>query len=208
MCFTPRGLLIHYPAERFSFFSGNSGAVLIRYDLLADLLPAGVSPQDGLTAGQLAQQVRDAAAQGYLAGMPELRVGESLHAALTAYGTLTEPDYIEDGEIFEFESPLFYGAYAVAPRGAEDDEAALITAVRSREICLGGLSTGAAAQQNVIALLGEPQASVEISAETAEYNRMPVGKGLQYACGAYTLTFYFDTETQLLYAAEITATNP
>ena len=175
VCFTPRGLLIHYPAERFSFFSGNSGAVLIRYDLLADLLPAGVSPQDGLTAGQLAQQVRDAAAQGYLAGMPELRVGESLHAALTAYGTLTEPDYIENGEIFEFESPLFYGAYAVAPRGAEDDEAALITAVRSREICLGGLSTGAAAQQDVIALLGEPQASVEISAETAEYNRLPVG---------------------------------
>ena len=161
-----------------------------------------------MPAGQLAQQVRDAAAQGYLAGMPELRVGESLHAALTAYGTLSEPDYIEDGEIFEFESPLGYGAYAVAPRGAEDDEAALITAVRSREICLGGLSTGAAAQQNVIALLGEPQASVEISAETAEYNRMPVGKGLQYACGAYTLTFYFDTETQLLYAAEITATNP
>ena len=80
--------------------------------------------------------------------------------------------------------------------------------MRSREICLGGLSTGAAAQQNVIALLGEPQASVEISAETAEYNRMPVGKGLQYACGAYTLTFYFDTETQLLYAAEIAATNP
>ena len=38
VCFTPRGLLIHYPAERFSFFSGNSGAVLIRYDLLADLL--------------------------------------------------------------------------------------------------------------------------------------------------------------------------
>lgn len=208
VCFTPRGLLIHYPAERFSFFSGNSGAVLIRYDLLADLLPAGVSPQDGLTAGQLAQQVRGAAAQGYLAGMPELRVGESLHAALTAYGTLTEPDYIEDGEIFEFESPLFYGAYAVAPRGAEDDEAALITAVRSREICLGGLSTGAAAQQDVIALLGEPQASVEISAETAEYNRLPVGKGLQYACGAYTLTFYFDTDTQLLYAVEIAATNP
>ena len=191
VCFTPRGLLIHYPAERFSFFSGNSGAVLIRYDLLADLLPAGVSPQDGLTAGQLAQQVRDAAAQGYLAGMPELRVGESLHAALTAYGTLTEPDYIENGEIFEFESPLFYGAYAVAPRGAEDDEAA-----------------GAAAQQDVIALLGEPQASVEISAETAEYNRLPVGKGLQYACGAYTLTFYFDTDTQLLYAVEIAATNP
>ena len=161
-----------------------------------------------MTAGQLAQQVRDAAAQGYLAGMPELRVGESLHAALIAYGTLTEPDYIEDGEIFEFESPLFYGAYAVAPRGAEDDEAALITAVRSREICLGGLSTGAAAQQDVIALLGEPQASVEISAETAEYNRLPVGKGLQYACGAYTLTFYFDMETQLLYAAEIAATNP
>lgn len=23
VCFTPRGLLIHYPAERFSFFSGN-----------------------------------------------------------------------------------------------------------------------------------------------------------------------------------------
>ena len=49
---------------------------------------------------------------------------------------------------------------------------------------------------------------MEISAETAEYNRLPVGKGLQYACGAYTLTFYFDTDTQLLYAVEIAATNP
>ena len=98
--------------------------------------------------------------------------------------------------------------YAVAPRGAEDDEAALITAVRSREICLGGLSTGASTQEDAVALLGEPQTSVEISAGTAEYNRLPVGQGLQYACGAYTLTLYFDAETQLLYAAEIAAVNP
>ena len=203
VCFTPRGLLIHYPAERFSYFSGNSGAVLIRYDVLGDLLPAGVSPLDGLTAEQLAQRVRSAAEQGCLDGLEELRVGESLHAALNAYGTLTEPDYITDGEIFEFESPLLYGASALAPRGAEEDESALIAAVRSREICLGGLSTGAATRQDAIALLGEPQGSGEIDAETAEYDRLPVGQGIQYACGAYTLTLYFGAETQLLYAAEI-----
>ena len=203
VCFTPRGLLIHYSAERFSYFSGNSGAVLVRYDLLDGLLPAGVSPLDGLTDEQLAQRVRSAAEQGCLDGLEELRVGDSLHAALDAYGTLTEPDYTTDGEIFEFESPLLYGTSALAPRGAEDDETALIAAVRSREICLGGLSTGTATRQDAIALLGEPQGSVEIDAETAEYDRLPVGQGLQYACGAYTLTLYFEAETQLLYAAEI-----
>ena len=203
VCFNKRGMVIHYSADRFCFFSGNSGAVLIRYDQLAGLLPDGISPQDGMTSAQLAQHVLDAAAEGCLYGVEELRVGSSLHAALTEYGTLTDPDYVENGEIYELESPLFYGISVLAPQGAEDDESALITAVRATEICLGGLTTGCAVQQDAVSLLDEAQRTVEIDAETAEYNRLSAGTGLEYLCGEFTLTLYFDGDTQLLYAAEI-----
>ena len=82
---------------------------------------------------------------------------------------------------------------------AEPAPAALGASIACSGVCLTVVALGTAPKNWF---------DVEISAETAEYNRMPVGKGLQYACGAYTLTFYFDTETQLLYAAEIAATNP
>ncbi len=203
VCFNKRGMVIHYSADRFCFFSGNSGAVLIRYDQLSDLLPDGISPQDGMTSAQLAQHVLDAAAKGCLYGVEELRVGSLLHAALAEYGTLTDPDYVENGEIYELESPLFYGISVLAPQCAEDDESALISAVRATKICLGGLITGQAVQQDAVDLLGEAQRTLEIGAETAAYNRLSAGTGLQYICGEFTLTLYFDGDTQLLYAAEI-----
>lgn len=207
VCLTAQGLMIHYPAERFSYFSGNSGAVLVRYYLLGDLLAQGVWQDAALDAETAAQRVLSCAKAGKLYGVEQMQIGASLHAAIAEFGALTDPDYTQDSEIYEFEAPALHGVYALAQRGAEQDESARIMAVRSNEIDLCGLRVGMATPADAQALLGTPDAVMTIDAETAENERLSIGQALQYNCGDYVLRLYFETETQAFYAAEIAA-NP
>lgn len=207
VCLTAQGLMIHYPADRFSYFSGNSGAVLVRYYLLDDVLAQGVWQDAALDAASCAQRVLSYAQEGKLYGVEQLQIGASLHEAIAQYGTLTDADYTQESEIYEFEAPMLHGVYALAQRGAEQDESAVVMAVRSREIDLCGLRVGMAAIADAQNLLGAPDAVITIDAETAENERLNEGQALQYNCGDYVLRLYFEAEAQILYAAEIAA-NP
>ena len=196
-----QGITVHYPSDRFSFFSGNSGAIEIKYHEIAEaftdeaadaLLPKPVTGQEILLA----------AAEGSLYGLPELRVDEALHGLLQMHGTLTEPDYIADGEMYELEAPAYRSVQLLAARGAEEDDAALLTGVRSSRLNLGGLITGQSDRDVCLAILGAPQSSVQLDADAAENYRVTEGWMDSYAAGDYTLRLYFDLN-DILTAVEI-----
>lgn len=186
------GVTVHYPSSRFSYFSGKNGAISLAYYEMDDLLPAG------LYAPPECESVLADAAQGRFCG---LQAGEKLHEALAAYGTLTEPDFTTDGEIYEFESAHLRGVRALTARGAETDENAVITAIRSERFDLAGVQPGMA-RAEAIGQFGAPFVSVEISYDAAEGMRLLPGSVDVYPAGDFELRLYYD-ENDTVYAAEV-----
>ncbi|MBQ4552795.1 MAG: hypothetical protein IJA59_07585 [Clostridia bacterium] len=191
------GLTIHYPADRFSFFSGNSGAVEIKYYELAEVLPlqSGVAPD-------AAQLMMTAAAKGMLPGVADVWLDMTLSGALAVFGTITDPDYIADGEIYELERPSLRGVQLIAPMDAQMDAQCQLTGIRSQRVNMCGLMTGVTEKTTGRQTLGEPAASVQIDAAAAESYRVAEGSVDIYQAGDYQLKMYYDTN-DILFAAEI-----
>ena len=164
--FSADGVTLYYPAERFQYFSGHAGAVQLQwYELRGLLVEEPASP------------------------LP-LAPGGRIDALLEACGSLTDPDLVQGGEIYEFEAPVLRGVQAIA------DESGLVTAVRYGRFSLSGAEPGME-RSNVEALLGAPDAAAEISAAAASYLRLE--PGVQAIYPNYTL--YYD-DAGVLYLLE------
>ena len=190
------GLTVHYPADRFSFFSGNCGAIEIKYFELAEVLDIA----DSAVTQEAAQRVVSVATHGMLLGVKDVWLDMTLNAALAMYGEVTEPDYIAGGEIYEVEEPALRGVQLIAPRDAQEDT--LLTGIRSQRVDMEGIRTGVTARSECIAAFGEPQGSVVLDAATAEDYRVAEGCVDIYTAGAYTLKMYYDIN-DVLFAAEV-----
>ena len=174
VCFDAQGVTFHYPSERFMYFSGHAGAVQLQWYELRELLALEAPEQP----------------------FP-LYPGCQITECRTAYGSLTDPDLVTEGEIYEFESPVLRGVQAVA------DETGAVTAVRSARFCLDGVQPGMN-RQEAEASLGAPEKEETIGADLAQGMRLRTGVCAQYAWGEYILNLYFD-EADQLYMAELRA---
>lgn len=171
--FDALGVTFHYPMERFQYFSGHAGAVQLQWYELAELLAAEPPEQP----------------------FP-LLPGGTIDEALAAYGSLTDPDLVAGGELYEFESPALRGAQAVA------DADGLITAVRSARFCIRGVRPGTA-REEAEALLGEAARAFPLESGAASGLRLRPGTAAQYPWeDEQTLTLYYD-EGGLAYMAEV-----
>lgn len=148
--FDAYGATFHYPGERFQYFSGHAGAVQLQWYELRELL-AIPEPE---------------------AALP-LEPGVQIDDLLEAYGSLTEPDLVQGGEIYEFESPLLRGVQAIA------DDAGLVTALRYGRFSMQGAEPGMA-RDAAEALLGAPEVTTEITAEAAQLLRLEPGTRAVY----------------------------
>lgn len=191
------GLTVHYPADRFSFFSGNSGAVEMKYYELAEVLPVNMD-----IAPDAAQRIMALATKGMLPGVLDVWPDMTLSSALAVFGTLTEPDYIADGEIYEVERPSLRGVQLIAPRGAEEDQSVQLNGIRSQRVDMFGMKTGVTQRAECVQALGTPAASVTLDAATAESYRVAEGSVDIYPAGDYQLKLYYDWN-DVLFAAEI-----
>ena len=191
-----QGMTFHYPSDRFSFFSGNSGAVEVKYHEILDILSEDAQAALLLKTAE-AQEIFAAASAGWLYGIPELRIDMPLHATLNEYGMLSEPDYIPDDEIYEMEAPRYRGVQLLAVRGAEYDEGALITGVRASRLNMWGVVTGETTRTAVHESLGAPLGSVLLDASAAESYRVTEGWFDSYAAGEYMLKLYYDLSDTL-----------
>jgi len=205
ICFAADGLTVHYPADRFSFFSGNSGAIEIKYHELTDAARAAVQPavQLPLAAQEdTAAVVLACAAKGALAGVEGVTLEDKRSDVLQRFGTLTDPDYIAGGEIYEVEEPRMRGVHFITARDAQADEDALLQGIRSQRVNMHGLMTGISLRSECIDTLGAPESSVTLDASAAESYRVAAGCVDSYPAGEYILQLYYDA-ADVLFAAQI-----
>lgn len=189
--FDADGVTVHYSSDAFSYFTGEGGAIELKYYEIAALLtPLGLAAQGDAMAAALGRA----------------QPGDNLRDALARLGETSEPDYITGGEIYETRNAATRGAYLIAPRGAQEDESAAIAAIRLTRFDLGGLLPGLSAQTECEAALGKPDESGYMDADAASGLRLQTGAWSRYtahdAAKGLPLTLYFD-EADTLYAIEI-----
>ncbi|MBR5231140.1 MAG: hypothetical protein IKW00_02700 [Clostridia bacterium] len=186
------GLTVHYPSDRFSFFSGNSGAVEIKYFEL-ELENEGIG-----AAGE--GDVLTLAAEGKLFGVGQVSLDMTLESVLNAFGGLNESDFIVNGEIYEVEEPSLRGVSFIMARDADTGER--LKGIRSQRLDMQGLKTGVSTRKECINALGKPRGSALLDPDTAESYRIAEGMLDVYTAGEYDLILYYDVN-DVLSAVEI-----
>lgn len=167
VCLDELGVTFHYPAERFQFFSGHAGALQLQWYELRDDLAIDLPEQP----------------------FPLAEV-DTIDVLLAEYGSLTDPDLVEGGEIYEFESPALRGIQAIA------DENGTVHAVRAFRFSVKGAEPGMS-REEAEALLGAPLKSEALDADAARRLRLQEGEAAYYD----GFIFYYDL-TGSLYLAE------
>ena len=148
--FSQSGVTFHYPAERFQYFSGHAGAVQLQWYELRDFMAVD-APESPLP----------------------LAPGGQIEDLLQSCGSLTEPDLVQGGEIYEFEDPGLRGVQAIA------DENGRVISVRNARFSVNGAEPGMD-RDAVEALLGAPDQMTPISADAAAYLRLDAGSQARY----------------------------
>lgn len=166
------GATFHYPSQQFRYFSGHAGAVNLRWYELAAYL--AIDPPAPPIVWPLGGNIDD---------------------MLAAYGSLTDPDLVAGGELYEFEAPALRGVQAIA------DASGRVTALRCARFNINGVRPGLD-QAAVRALLGAEDTALALDADTAAAYRLRAGSALRYAEADGQLTLYFDGDGAL-YAAQM-----
>ena len=170
--FDATGVTFHYPMERFQFFSGHAGAVHLMWYELRDFL--AVQPE--------AQSL-------------PLMPGGQIDDLLAAYGSLTDPDLVAGGEVYEFEAPALRGVQAIA------DADGRVTAVRYARFSIDGAEPDMARAEAEM-LPGAPEALLPLTEDAAAALRLRAGTAARYTReDGRTLTLYFDAD-DVMYLAE------
>ncbi len=167
VCFDESGITFHYPADRYAYFSGHAGALQLDWYEL-----------EGLTR-----------AEAPAWQFPDL-LGQDIQDLLQQYGSLTDPDLLAGGEIYEFEAPALRGIQAIT------DGAGMTAALRTDRFNLHGVRPGMSRLQ-AEELLGPPETAVVLDSAAAVSLRVREGTAASYS--EYCL--YYDEE-DLLYMVQ------
>lgn len=201
----PSGLTLLYPVSRLSTLSDRAGDIRIPWHVLRDELDLGedsilgrmgVEDMIALSA-QGAEQLRAAAAEGSLTGIPAA-IGDRMQELTDRYHMLTDPDGFEGGRLFALEGGCFRGVYLMTDDLDRKWENSIVQGIRMDQGCLWGLCVGETPRSEWLAELGDPDGSAEIGEEKAEANRIVPGACDYYHCGEYILQLYSDEDGTLI----------
>ena len=148
--FDDQGATFHYPTNRFRFFSGHAGAVQLQW-----------------------YELRDYMALSEMGAPLPLEPGGNIDELLEIYGSLTEPDLVTGGELYEFEAPALRGVQAIA------DDTGRVIAVRYARFEWRGVTPGMS-REEVEALLSSADVTVDLDADTAVYLWVQPGTRADY----------------------------
>ena len=148
--FDDQGATFHYPTNRFRFFSGPAGAVQLQW-----------------------YELRDYMALSEMGAPLPLEPGGNIDELLETYGSLTEPDLVTGGELYEFEAPALRGVQAIA------DDTGRVIAVRYARFEWRGVTPGMS-REEVEALLSSADVTVDLDADTAVYLWVQPGTRADY----------------------------
>ena len=199
------GLTLLYPVGQLSTLSDRAGDIRISWNVLKDVLDLsensilkriGAEDMIVLSAGS-AQQLRTAAAEGVLTGIPA-KIGDSMQELTDRWHMLTDPDGFEGGRLFALEGGPFRNVFLITDDLSRSWEQSKVQGIRMDEGCLWGLCPGESMREGWLSELGEPDGTIEIGEEKAEANRIVPGTCDYYRCGDYLLQLYSDENGTLV----------
>ena len=199
------GITLLYPASRLSTLKDRAGDVKIGWNEIREVLNLeedSILARAGITemitlAPESADRIRAMTESGMLPDIP-VQVGEPLKPLTDRYHLLIDPDVYEGGRMFSLEGGCFRGVFLLTDFLSEQWDSSIVQGIRMDRGCAWGLCIGQTRREEWQAVLGEPDASVEMDAERAEAGRMEPGICDYYRFGAYQLRLYADTEGTLV----------
>jgi len=197
---TQGGVVLYYPSERFQTLAGHAGRLRLSFaelgpallDTSADgvLAISGLVPEREEAAALIAQAVE----KGMLPGVPAA-LGDPVAELTAAYGLAIDPDYYDGGRYVTLEDGLFHGVLVMTDRLYEKDlSQSLVNGLRADAFSLWGLHTGLTAVAQWRELLGEPDATAQVTPAQAEAMRLAPGQSDYYHFGGHTLRLHADEE--------------
>lgn len=193
-------LIIYYPVQQLSHFSGLCGAYSFYAYELSDLLQEGIPLQAGdvETAKDTLQAVYEGNA---LPGpLTKWAIGGSMIDAKDALGLVDVPDLTYDYAVYRFMAPEMRGVSLLSLPGEDRADTAIIAGIMAERIDFGGLCTGITSKEDCIAALGNPN-TAEIIEEADGYSRLPIGETLCWYSDELVLEMHFTDN--ILYSVTI-----
>ena len=193
------GITFYYDLGRFTTLSGKAGKITLLYTELRDLLKLGegtvltrLGAEEALTLNaQSAEKIRAAVEAGQIPGIPAV-VGEQLTALIERYPLRLDPDYFPGGRFFHLEDDAFRGAYVLTDALLETWDHSVVQGIRTDRANFYGLCTDVTTQAEWRAVLGEPDASVDINEDDAYSYYLDVGTSDYYNIGEHQLRLHAD----------------
>lgn len=192
-------LTLHYPIERLCTLSDRAGTVVVQWSVVKDVLrtdpdavPVRIGAVDNVTADDTTRgRIAASLQQGGLSGVPAL-LGDSVQDWVDRCGLLADPDLYEGGRMIQLEDGVFRGVYLLTDSLTEDFANSTVQGLRSDRIDLHGLCTGVTRREEWQALLGQPDASVELDPIRADAYRLVSGVSDYYRFDSCQLRLHAD----------------
>lgn len=214
--FDEDGFTVGYGDERYRYFSGKSGTVHFCWYELAPFIgedsplfalaqteqPDAAAIAELAAAGRFGDEAFSEESGAAREGIDyerscgfSLAVGDRMGDALDALTLLADPDYTRESMVYLFEDSGLRGYALEIPRYADTpEEDTPISAVRASRIGWHGLTTGASTREEIVALLGEPEETLDYGAQDAAYAMLAPGESLLYSFGENALEAHLDED--------------
>ena len=195
------GLTLYYPMEQLCTLSDRAGSVTFQWCELLEYLKLGegtvlnrIGAEKMVTLDETsAEAIRTQAERGELPGIP-VKLGGSVQDAVDTYKLLIDPDLYENGRLMQLEDGAFFDVYLLTDSLTDSWEHSVIQGIRADQINLYGPMTDVTTQDEWRAILGEPDATVELDEARAEANRILPGYSDYYNFDGVQLRLHANDE--------------
>lgn len=199
------GLTFLYPADQLCTLHDRAGDIHLAWCEIRDLLnpdPGGLAnrlgvPEELTLTEAGASRIQAMTESGRLPGLP-VKVGDPLSPLVEKWHLATDPDLYEGGRLFSLEGGCFRRIYLMTDYLSEDWDQSIVQGIRADRGNYAGLCIGETKAPAWRALLGEPDATIRIDEEKAEWNRTEPGSCDYYSWGSYQLRLQCNTDETLI----------
>lgn len=195
------GLTLLYDADQLSTLSGRAGAVKIGWNEIRDYtdwsvdgIPARFGAAEMVTlTEESAGRIREMTENGRLPDIP-VKIGDSVKEWTDRTHLLNDPEEYSGGRMFAPEGAAFRDVYLLSDALGSGWEDSRVQGIRMDRGCVWGLCIGTTRAEEWRELLGEPDYTVFLDEEAAEYARTVSGICDYYESGNYRLQLQADPD--------------
>ena len=197
----PTGLTMLYDAKQLNTLTNRAGAVKIAWNEIRDQvdwsedgIPAriGAAEMVNLTEDSV-PKLREMTESGQLPDIP-VKLGDNVKEWTDRLHLLTDPEEYSGGRMFAPEGAAFRNVYLLSDAVNSSWDESLVQGIRMDRGCVWGLCIGETKAEDWHALMGEPDYTVTLDDEAAEYARTVPGTCDYYLFGDYRLQLQADTD--------------